>query len=180
MGSTRRTYYLELLLSPTVKAGNWHLDPAEVVEGSLWYGSAPGYDQLVALKAQLGSSLAIVDLTHNREEQESCKKLGITYDERTPSIEESYAPIPLSKLKLVAQIVDDNIQSGRKVLLHCTAGLGRSPTFAAAYLVHCGLSLSEAKERVTRDRPVWKGKDAAYAGSLEEFAKIQELTRSTF
>jgi protein-tyrosine phosphatase len=156
------------------------LDPAEVVEGSLWYGSSPSYDELVALRARLGSSLAIVDLTRNRDEQESCKKLGITYDERTPSIEESYAPVPLSKLKLVSQIVDDNIQSGRKVLLHCTAGLGRSPTCAAAYLVHCGLSLAEAKERVSRDRPVWKGRDAVYAGSLEEFAKIQELTRSTF
>ncbi len=156
------------------------MDPAEVVEGRLWYGSAPSYDELTALKARLGSKLAVVDLTRSREEKESCEKLGIAYDERTPSIEEAYAPIPLSKLKLVSQIVDDNIQSGRKVLLHCTAGLGRSPTCAAAYLVHCGLSLSDAKERVSRDRPVWKGKDAAYAGSLEEFAKIQELTHSTF
>src|SRR5437899_6658250 len=156
------------------------MDPVEVVDGSFWYGSAPSYDELVALKARLGSGIAIVDLTRNRDEQESCKKLGITYDERTPSIEESYAPVPFSRLKLVSQIIDDNIQSGRKVLLHCTAGLGRSPTCAAAYLVHCGLSLSEAKERVSRDRPVWRGRDGSYGGALEEVAKIQERTRSSF
>ncbi len=153
------------------------LDFAEIISEQLWIGSAPTKNDLAKLKEQYGPKIAVLDLTRNPEEEQGCRELGIVYDERIPRIEGDYAPIPLPRLKLVARIVDDNMSLGRKVFLHCEAGIGRSPTCAVAYLVHCGTSLQEAKQMVESKRQVWVGRDAEYAGLLEEFAKVQEISR---
>ena len=153
------------------------LDASEIISEQLWIGSAPNKEDLVELKKKIGSNLVVLDLTKTPEEEAECRREGIRYDDRTPRIEEDYSPIPIPKLKLVARIVDDNISAGRRVYLHCKAGLGRSPTCAAAYLIHCGTSLTEAQEMVTSKREVWKGRDADYAGLLAEFAKMQEISR---
>lgn len=151
------------------------MDYSEIVEGKLWIGSAPSYDDLAKLKEKLGPNPAVIDLNRNHREEESCREIGITYDDRTPQIEDSSSPIPISKLRLVAKLVDEHIQNGRQVYLHCSAGRGRSPTCAAAYLIHSGMSLSEAKNMISSKRHVWDGKDANYAQSLREFAKIEEI-----
>ena len=153
------------------------MDTTEIISERLWIGSAPSKNDLLLLKQQIGPKLVIVDLTREGEEEKWCREIGVGYDERTPKIEDDYSPIPIARLKLISRLVDDNISSGRKVYLHCKAGIGRSPTCAAAYLVHCGTSLSEAKEMVVSKRQVWTGRDADYAGFLAEFAKIQEISR---
>jgi protein-tyrosine phosphatase len=153
------------------------LDSSEIISEQLWIGSAPNKEDLVQLKKEIGPKLVVVDLTRSPDEEAECRKEGIRYDDRTSRIEDDYTPIPIPRLKLVARIIDDNISSGRRVFLHCKAGLGRSPTCAAAYLVHCGTSLTEAREMVTSKREVWKGRDADYAGLLAEFAKMQEISR---
>jgi len=151
------------------------VDYSEIVEGKLWIGSAPSYDDLAKLKERLGLNPAVIDLNRNHREEESCREIGVTYDDRTPQIEDSSSPIPISKLRLVARLVDEHIQNGRQVYLHCSAGRGRSPTCAAAYLIHSGMSLSEAKNMISSKRHVWDGKDANYALSLKEFATIEEI-----
>ncbi len=151
------------------------MDYSEIVEGKLWIGSTPGYDDLIKLKEDLGSNPVVIELNRSPSEETACREAGIAYDVRTPAVEDLGSPIPISKLRLVAKIVDDNVRSGRQVYLHCSAGRGRSPTCAAAYLVSSGMSLSEAKEMVGRKRRVWEGKDANYAGLLGEFAEMQEI-----
>jgi len=153
------------------------MDFTEVISEQLWVGSAPSKTDLETLKAENGPKTVVLDLTRNSEEEKWCGQLGITYDERIPRIEDDCAPISITILKLVSRIVDDDISQGRKVFLHCQAGIGRSPTCAVAYLVHCGTSLSEAKEMVQSKRQVWQGRDAEYAGLLVEFAKVQEISR---
>lgn len=117
----------------------------------------------------------IIDLNKNPREAQSCHELGVNYDDRTPQIDDSSSTIPISRLRLVSRLIDEHIQNGRQVYLHCTAGRGRSPTCAAAYLIHSGVSLSEAKTMITRNRRVWEGVDANYALSLDEFAQMQEI-----
>ncbi len=153
------------------------MDYSEIVEEKLWIGSSPRNDDLVRLKEDLGSNLVIIDLNRSPDEGDACREAGIAYDVRTPMVEDSGSPIPISKLRLIARIVDDHIRNGRQVYLHCSVGRGRSPTCAAAYLVHSGLSLLEAREMVVRKRRVWEGKDADHAGLLGEFAEMQEMAR---
>ena len=153
------------------------MDLTEIISEQFWIGAAPSKPDLEKLKAEYGSKLAILDLTRNSAEEKTCDQLGIYYDDRVPRVEDDYSPITIPRLKLVSRIIDDDISQGRRVILHCTAGIGRSPTCAIAYLVHCGTALSEAKEMVQSKRQIWVGRDAEYAGLLGEFAKIQEISR---
>ena len=153
------------------------MDFTEIISDQLWIGASPSRSDLESIKAQNGPKVALLDLTKSVEEEKWCSQLRIFYDDRVPRIEDDYSPISIPKLKLVSRIVDDDISQGRKVYVHCKAGLGRSPTCAVAYLVHCGTSLSEAKEMVHGKRQIWLGRDAEYAGLLGEFAKIQEISR---
>jgi len=59
-------------------------------------------------------------------------------------------------------------RAGRRVYLHCNAGVNRAPTVAIAYLhVHGGLSLEAARTRVKAARacvPYWRVLVAHYGG----------------
>jgi predicted protein tyrosine phosphatase len=157
------------------------MDLTEIIPERLWIGAAPSKNNLVELKRQHGSELVIMDLTSNPEERSWCRELGIAYDERTPMLDATKQAIPLSRLKVVSAVIGDNVDSGKKVILHCTKGIGRSPTCAAAYLIQSGgMSVAEAKSTISSKRQVWLGADANYAGLLEEFGKIIEMTRSAF
>jgi hypothetical protein len=157
------------------------LDLTEIIPERLWIGAAPSKNDLVELKRQHGTELIIMDLTSNPEERSWCKELGIAYDERTPMLDDNKQPIPLSRLKVASAVIGDNVDSGKKVVLHCTKGIGRSPTCAAAYLIQSGgMSVAEARSTIAGKRQVWAGPDASYAGSLEEFGKIIEMTRAVF
>ena len=156
------------------------MDFTEIVPDRLWIGAAPSKNDLEELKEQHGKELVIMDLTGSQDEKSWCTGLGIEYDDRTPKIEESEQPIPLSKLKVASAVIGDNVDSSRKVVLHCLKGKGRSPTCAAAYLISSGMSVSDAKSTIAAKRQVWMGSDAASAGHLEDFGKMFEMTRSVF
>ncbi len=156
------------------------LDFTEIIPDRLWIGAAPSKNDLIELKRQHRSELVIMDLTSDPAERSLCRELDISYDERTPMLDETGQAVPLSRLKVAAGVIGDNVDSGKKVVLHCSKGSGRSPTCAAAYLIQSGMSVSEAKETISRKRQVWTGADANYAALLEEFGKIIEMTRSTF
>lgn len=59
-----------------------------------------------------------------------------------------------SGLAAAVDAVDQMIAAGRPTLLHCTAGVNRSPTVAIAWLARArGLTLDEAWAQVTTRRP---------------------------
>jgi atypical dual specificity phosphatase len=62
------------------------------------------------------------------------------------------APSQTQMAEFVA-LVEDSVASGDPVGVHCTAGLGRSGTMAAAYLVSTGVSADDAITAVRRLRP---------------------------
>jgi len=49
--------------------------------------------------------------------------------------------------------ITDAVDSGGKVYIHCSAGVGRAPTMAAAYLLSKGHTLDEAVSMIRRVRP---------------------------
>jgi atypical dual specificity phosphatase len=55
--------------------------------------------------------------------------------------------------RIIGFIEDHHRERGRMVLVHCGAGLGRSGTVAACFLVHSGMAAGEAIARVRELRP---------------------------
>ena len=154
------------------------LDYTEIIPERVWIGAAPSRADLADLQRTLGPELTIMDLNQDPLEASWCRDLGVSYDDRTPKVEDTKEPVPLGRLKVVSEIIGDNVDSGRKVLLHCTAGRGRSPTCAAAYLISSGMSAADAKNAVASKRRVWTGPDQKYPGLLDEYGRIVEFARS--
>ena len=49
--------------------------------------------------------------------------------------------------------IESAIGSGGKVYIHCSAGVGRAPTMAAAYLIRRGYSIDDALDLIRSARP---------------------------
>ncbi len=66
-----------------------------------------------------------------------------------------FDPVDLqAKLPECARVLNQLLTAGHSVYVHCTAGAGRSPTVAIAYLIWCGgWELDEAVAYVTQRRP---------------------------
>jgi len=64
---------------------------------------------------------------------------------------EDFAPPTLDQVDEFVSFVDAKLAEGKKVLVHCYAGRGRTGTMLAAYLIHGGAS-SEAAIREIRER----------------------------
>ena len=67
------------------------------------------------------------------------------------------------------QFIEHELAQGGKVYVHCWEGLGRSPTLIAAYLVHLGMTPSEAWAKIRAVRPFIRPTETQQA-RLEEFA----------
>lgn len=71
--------------------------------------------------------------------------------------------------RAVAQI-DRHLREGGAVLVHCYAGVSRSASVAAAFLMHReGLTHRQAMARVRRAKPETFGPAPNFAGSLRAF-----------
>ena len=71
-----------------------------------------------------------------------------------------------SKLPECVRTLDELLTVGHSVYLHCTAGTGRSPTVAVAYLYRCrDWKLDEASAYVTDRRPCSPNLEAILAAN---------------
>lgn len=67
-------------------------------------------------------------------------------------IEDNTAP-SLDNLDEGVRFIQEVVERGEKVYIHCGSGVGRAPTMTAAYLIDQGMSVEDAVARVTAVRP---------------------------
>jgi atypical dual specificity phosphatase len=72
------------------------------------------------------------------------------FEHKKICVDDFTAPSP-DQVDEFVSFVDSKIAEGKKVLVHCFAGRGRTGTMLAAYLIHQGMS-SEAAVREIRER----------------------------
>lgn len=65
-------------------------------------------------------------------------------------------PPSLDDLREGVRFIQEQIDTGGSVYVHCGVGVGRAPTMAAAYLVTLGMTPEEAWRHIRRVRPfIW-------------------------
>jgi protein-tyrosine phosphatase len=128
-----------------------------VVPG-LFVGSDPRYEEDFAGLRSLGIT-AILSL----QTEDDCRESGLEQERRSASSAGiAFQNVPVTdfdrmelqrRLPECVSALDELIRAGHAVYLHCTAGVNRSPTIAAAYLHWVqGYPLEDALARVENAR----------------------------
>lgn len=92
----------------------------------------------------------LVTLTERPVEPDHLEAAGMTALHLP--VPDMHAPEPEQVTRFVAH-VDERLGVGEPVAVHCLAGIGRTGTFLACYLVHCGATAEDAIREVRTARP---------------------------
>ncbi len=137
------------------------MDYAQVLP-QLFVGSHPeGADDIDRLRQQTGTTAVL-----NLQTDEDMGSVSLTWEPleahyKASGIELCRVPVRdfdaadlREKLPTCVRALDELLVAGHTVYLHCTAGTGRSPTVAIAYLYWCrGWELVRAAEYVQQQHP---------------------------
>ncbi len=148
------------------------LDCSEIIQGRLWVGGFVRPEEVRILQ-QMGITAALSlqsdeDLTNYGI---SPKELLRAYDlaemefRRVPTRDFDKGALAANLPQAVASLEQALAPRWARVYVHCTAGINRGPTLAAAYLIKVrGLSAREAYDYVTAQRNC-----SPYLATLEEY-----------
>jgi len=80
-------------------------------------------------------------------------------------------PPTLDQIIMSVSLIESAVKVGKKVLIHCKEGIGRSAVIAAAYLVKSGMSVSRALRLLRKARPQ-VGPNWSQIQVLKDYARI--------
>ena len=86
-------------------------------------------------------------------------------------------PIAESHITRGVEFIDNAIGRDGKVYIHCSAGVGRAPSMAAAYLISKGLRAEDALGKIKRVRPFIRPTPSQIL-ALKEFEKMRGNARA--
>ncbi len=113
---------------------------------------------------------AIVGLqAEHTDNEKKLKQSGIEYLHLP--IRDGHPP-EQAQIQIMVDWVNNQVGAGRKVYMHCAAGVGRAPTMAMAYLVSIGFTSEEAYLQI-------KQKHRDTDPSPKQLAAVREYEAST-
>lgn len=97
-----------------------------------------------------------------REGITACVNLRAEFDDAVHNLKlENYRYLPtiddeapaLEAIEQGVEFIQQILDSGGKVYIHCAGGVGRAPTMCAAYLIRQGMQMDEALGLIRKTRP---------------------------
>jgi protein-tyrosine phosphatase len=129
----------------------------------------------MAAMAGLGVAVLVSALTEDEYHRlaiagvaEAARSAGLEYVEFP--IADRGVPDPSADVSRLADRLADDLRTGRSVVIHCWAAIGRSSLLAAATLVRLGVAPTEAWRRISTARGLTVPGTVEQQAWLEEFA----------
>ena len=120
-----------------------------IIEGKLAASSYPRDDDHLRALHTAGVR-ALVTLHERPIDQEKLDALGIAAQHYPV---QDFAAPSLDQIEAAVAFIERKLAAGEGVAVHCAAGLGRTGTVIACYLVHQGYTPDEAIAHVRSQRP---------------------------
>jgi len=165
----RRSPYRSTGKSDPVPTSEFEVDPLEGHD-SIVMSIAPGRKKGRTCYRDLATDLSMLKSVHQvdvivtlltAEDMEDILAPRMLHDIVDHGMESVHFPIrdkwiPFSMLQMasVVQEIHQKVSQGKRVLIHCNGGKGRTGTVVCAYLVqHAHMSVSEAIQLIRKSRP---------------------------
>ncbi|WP_148881906.1 protein-tyrosine phosphatase family protein [Thermococcus aciditolerans] len=124
---------------------------ARFIDESVAFSRMPTANELDAVSETFDAIVVLVEEHELPYSLGEWEKRGV---EVLHSPIEDFAAPSLSQLLEILRWIEARVEEGKKVLIHCMGGLGRSGTVAVAWVMYSkGLPLREALKMVRRIRP---------------------------
>jgi ADP-ribosylglycohydrolase len=122
--------------------------PGSLLAGEYPYGNTP-QDTLARLQRLLASGIdTFIDLTHAGERPDYHTLLPPQVDYWRSPIYDSSIPSEVAHMRAIQARLQSSLAVGRRVYLHCRAGIGRTGTVVGCYLVEQGLDGEAALQQL--------------------------------
>lgn len=152
---------------PKVSSGTW-------IDSHVFACAYPRSEQALAEMSAAGISV-LINLDQHAHDPEVLNKMGLS-EIQLPTPD--FRPPSIADLERGVAAIEQSVAAGKRVAVHCVAGLGRTGTLLACYLVHHNFSPEAAVDRIRTLRP-GSVETAEQESAVREFASRSGPGKST-